>query len=259
MPSPQKAKLFQKESDLCAAFIEAAKRGRACPWTFYAETEGWDILAVRADGAQLGIEAKLALNVQVVCQALPARWSAGELGPDFRGVLVPNGGTQNGLGSICAALGVGVITVSENRYERKRDLAPYEFSPGLPGDHDDINYYSNWHEWAPARRHKLPEYIPDVIAGASGPVQLTSWKIRAIKIEIMLERRPVTRRDFKAVDIDPTRWTSPLYRWLRPTTEGYVKGESFPDFSAQHPVNYEQIKADFEKWDWSASTVGALV
>ena len=249
------AKLFAKESDLCAAFMAAAKRERDA-WTFYPETEGWDILAVRADGAQLGIEAKLSLNTQVVCQALPSYWGGGCLGPDFRAVLVPAGGTQNGLETICAALGIGIITISRNPHERGRDLALYDYNPRLPGASIAP---PTWHEWAPARRHRLPEYVPDVTAGSSAPVQLTSWKIRAIKIEIMLERRPVTRRDFKAAGIDPTRWTSPAFGWLKLTTEGYVKGEAFPNFSAQHPINYEQIKADFAKWDWSASTVGALV
>lgn len=255
------AKIFTKESDLCAAFVAEAKLRHRMEWVFYPETEGWDILAVRAaDGLQLGIEAKLALNTQVVCQALPDRWSPGELGPDMRAVLVPGNAVQNGLTAICRGLGVTVIEVSENSAGwHPKGSTFFRFHPHLPDSSSRTYHDPDWHEWAPLRRHKLPDYIPDVIAGASAPVQLTQWKIRALKLEIMLERRPLTRGDFKAVQVDPTRWTSPLFKWLRLTAEGYVKGDLFPNFSAQHPVNYEQIKADFAKWDWSSSTVGALV
>lgn len=69
---------FAKESDLCAAFIAAVSRPaeryeiERDRWVVYPETADFDILLRReADGAQIGIEAKLRLNAYVVSQARP--------------------------------------------------------------------------------------------------------------------------------------------------------------------------------------------
>jgi hypothetical protein len=238
---------FELESELCAAFIEAAKRDRYSGWRFFAETAGWDILAVRADGAQVGIEAKLRLNNKVVAQALPERYSHGVVGPDFRAVLVPGYACENDLAPICHALGITVISLRRDRNSR----FPFFFSPSLPGDRNGPFY--DWHEWAPVKRHVLPDYVPDVAAGASAPVQLTHWKIQAIKLAVLLETRPITRSDFRSAGVDPGRWTEARLGWLTKTPEGYVAGPHMPDFAAQHPTNYAQIKADRAKWDWVKS------
>ena len=93
----------------------------------------------------------------------------------------------------------------------------------------------------------LPEYVPDVSAGASAPVQLTDWKIRAIKIAVLLEKRGfVTRSDFKGIGIDHRRWLAPN-DWLKIENGRYIAGR-LPDFKAQHPKNYAEIVADFDKW-----------
>lgn len=98
-------------------------------------------------------------------------------------------------------------------------------------------------------RHKLPEYVPDVPAGASAPLQLTAWKICAIKIAVTLEKQGyVTRQDFKHHGIDYRRWIAPEYRWLVAGDGRYTRGDRFPDFKKQHPVVYKQIKADAKKW-----------
>ena len=63
-----KSKPFASEADLCAAFLAWAARtapGVAC----YAEWAGWDILLVYPEGFQLGIQAKLRLNAEVIGQA----------------------------------------------------------------------------------------------------------------------------------------------------------------------------------------------
>jgi len=234
---------YSKESDLCADFIDAVKRTRyGGDWIIYPETEGFDIVLARAsDGLQIGVEAKLRLNVEVVCQALPHRADYGFLGPDHRAVLVPREKTQIGIGSICAALGITVIGFSKEQHRIGNG-----FSPMLPKPED--SWREDWHHWCPVRRLKLPEFIPDVAAGVKAPVQLTAWKIKAIKIAIILEQRPVTRADFKALQIDPSRWMDPWLGWLERTADGYVAGARMPDFKAQHPVNYEEIKAQVASW-----------
>lgn len=240
-------KKFEKETDLCAAFIKAVETGggsmRHEKWTAYAETAGFDILLVReSDGAQIGVEAKLRLNVTVVCQSLPDwRWHNVSEGPDYRAVLVPGGCSDHGLGEICRALGVTVIRVLDEDQNRN------DFQPHLPSE--DIHFSGReWLEWCPAQRCKLPDYVPDVVAGASGPSKLTQWKIGAIKLAIIMEERPVTREDFRHLGISPSRWTQSPYAWLVKTDAGWLPGAAMPDFKAQHPVNYEQIKADKERW-----------
>jgi hypothetical protein len=239
------------EAELCAAFIAVAtKKGE---WRAYPETAGFDILLVRVeDGVQIGIEAKCALNNKVVLQALPDRhesyWQTG--GPDYRAVLVPASKLQAGLQEICGRLGVTVIAW------READGSAYSrasFSPCLPGDRFLSDPY--WHEWCPVERCPVPDYVPDVAAGVPSPLTLTAWKIKAIRLAILLESRPVTRADFKALQLDPRRWVDPWAEWLRPTPEGYVPGARMPDLKAQHPVNYEQIKADRAKWDLSFSAL----
>ncbi|WP_201829606.1 hypothetical protein [Microvirga zambiensis] len=238
MSKPQ----FEKEADLCAAFIEAATKDGT--WKAYPETAGFDILLVRDDGVQIGIEAKLALNAKVLSQILPGHvsYSYAATGPDYRAVLVP-AGKDGALSSVCAALGITVITCRGddpgNRWYRN-------YGPELPSTRDvDAR---DWHEWAPMKRCEVPAYVPDVAAGVASPVSLSVWKVKAIKLAIILEERPVTRADFKALQISPTRWTDPYTGWLKKTDHGYVAGAYLPDFMAQHPRNYEEIKADRDRW-----------
>jgi hypothetical protein len=69
------ARNFATEADLCAAFVTDIQKVKG--WKIYPETAGFDLLLVREeDGAQLAIEAKLALNTKVLEQALEGlRWS----------------------------------------------------------------------------------------------------------------------------------------------------------------------------------------
>lgn len=247
MASPKPAPAYS-EADLCAAFLaDVAKVGG---WTAYPEI-GPDIVLVRdADGLQIGIEAKLQLGPQVVCQILPDRrgWIDSETGPNHRAVLVPWSKCGVYLPDICAALGITVI-----RMEMTRELDPWRgtnavrFSPSLP----QIGYPEReWTEWGPVRRIKLPDYVPDVEAGHPSPAPLTSWKIKAIKLAILLETRAVTRADMKHLELDPKLWCDPQRGWLTLTPHGYVWPEGRKrDFEREHPRNYAEIKADRVKWE----------
>lgn len=241
---------FKTEADLCTAFVAAIPAS----WTAYAETAGFDILLVRVDdGLQIGVEAKLKLNAEVVVQA-SKEWGhdATAEGPDFRAALVPAGQHVKGMADICAKLGVTVISMTHpDRIEQRYGWRPPAFRPDLPNKTLTL-YWSgkerDWYDWCPAKRCVLPEYIPDVTAGHSAPVALTDWKIRAIKLLILLERQGfVTKADFKHVGIDASRWTR---HWLEHGAERgqFVSGRHTPDLKAQHPTNWAQIEADFAKW-----------
>jgi len=242
---PAKAKPFATEAALCAAFIADATRDGK--WTAYAETGGFDILLVRPkDGLQIGIQAKLVLNARVLEQSLPDWYSHGTTGPDCRAVLVPDG-CGGGLSTVCDYLG---LTVIQQRAPSSRSPHATRFRPELPARPNDWDYWAmkRWHQWCPNNRIKLPEYVPDVAAGAAAPLQLTDWKIKAIKLAVLLEHRPVQRSDFRSLGISPTRWTDRHHGWLRATPVGYVATPHMPKFAREHPVNYRQIKADVGVW-----------
>lgn len=234
---------FQSEASLCAAFIEAAcKDGK---WVAYPETQNWDILLVRkADGAQIGIQAKMALNSKVVSQSLPHWMREASTGPDYRAVLIPAGANTD-LALACDLVGLTVLI--QRRPETKFSVP---FYPELPTPGDDGYWCSrHWHPWAPNTRLSLPDYVPDVAAGVSAPQTLSAWKISAIKLQIILENRPVTRADFAALKMSPTRWLDRNFGWLSQTQQGWVRGDRMPDFAKQHPRNYAEIKADRAKWE----------
>jgi hypothetical protein len=261
---PTKIKsVFENEAALCAAFIASLPEG----WTAYAETGGFDILLVRAiDGAQVGVEAKMTLNAKVLMQAVEGIYAghgSGSEGPDFRAALVPYGSAGAEMKSIATYLGVTVIecrTGGEGEKQIESEVAkfgeyyrPYAsknyepFKPELP--HVGYQWRETWVDYCPLKRCPVPDYVPDVVAGASGPSQLSEWKIKAIKICVLLERRGhVTIADFKHIKIDRKRWLD--FRWLKPTpVRGqYVAGSLPLDLRSAHPVNFGQIESDFEKW-----------
>jgi len=261
------SKAFAKETELVLAFRDWLQERRWSTnattngdgWIVYPETAGWDLLLAHNEhGIQIGIEAKLSLNAKVLEQALPPhRWAA-EIGPDYRAVLVPGDSCQHHMASLAAHLGVTVITIDalHDEYERRRGRL-WRCTAELP---TEIREYSdrNWFSWLPTTRETLPEYVPDVCGGDSAPVALTPWKVKAIKLLILLERRgAVTRRDMKALELSPSRWTAPYHGFLAPTPDGYVRYERTPDLKAQHPRNWVEIEADFDQWNPDAARESA--
>lgn len=248
-----------KETELCAEFIKLVPEKE---WTVYPETGGFDILLVRkSDGFQIGVEAKLKLNAKVISQAAENAyyWHTDQPGPDARAVLVPDSASE--LASVCGLLGIEVIRLyKEQDYTYFRDSdgrmrseprERFRFHPELP----HLNKYrtGDWFDHCPHSRLKLPDYIPDTIAGDKSPVMLTDWKIRAMKLTVILDRQGyLTRKDFKKLEVSISRWIQGgLRAWLVQGSEygNWVRTEHFPDFAKQHPVNFEQIKADFENWN----------
>lgn len=259
--------LFASEADLVAAFCAEVERRNQLPadrrhapvWTIYHETAGWDLLLVDDMGVQVGIEAKLSLNAKVLVQALPHHHDND--GPDYRAVLVPDKGLQQHLTLIAEHLGLTVIRCSSYESGWPEPSLHHQFGPSLPVEHgtgERLNRLnqSHWHSWLPPKRCKLPDYVPDVRGGKAAPIMLTDWKVRAIKLMILLERRGVvTRKDMKHLGLDATRWTANGHGFLAPGPGGYVQCERSPDLRAQHPENYPAIEADFDSWAPSASVV----
>ena len=245
MNSPRE---FKTERDLCAAFIEEvnAKGG----WTVYPETAGFDMVLVRnEDGFQIAVEAKLRLNAKVIAQILPTKWSSyGHLGlPDCRAVLVPEHKVSREFKEICAYIGVTVIVVRDVPEHSRRFNDP--IWPSLPGL-GDADWLDDWHEWCPETRIALPEVVPDCEAGCPAPLMVTQWKIKAMKLAIILERFGyVTAQDFRDLKLNPTRWLQGS-GWLRYGAQRgvYVGGDNLPNYRAMHPKNFAEIEAKIEDW-----------
>jgi len=231
--------LFATEAELCAAFISWTAResasGRSPGWTTYAETAGWDILLVAADGTQIGIQAKQRFNMKVLQQAVPGAWEAWrDDGPDYRAILIPT--RDNDSANLCAALGLMLL------WPTSTWQGETTFSPGL----DMVHHNGGWHWWSPRKRCELPDFIPDVVAGASGPMQLTKWKVQALRLVARLEiRGHVTRADFRVLGMDPRRWLGPQ-GWLLsdPARPGEFTRAPGLDFDQQHPTVYAQVLAE---------------
>lgn len=262
---PAKA-IFASEAELCAVFIKQLPAG----WTAYPETGGFDILLVRQiDGLQIGVEAKKRLTAEVILQAVEQHMHYTYPGPDFRAALVPYGCAPAPMVALAGLLGITVITMKSKELYQAMTVKRYGFRPRetkfdpklpVPGDHD---WREVWYDCCPSKRVELPAYIPDVAAGSSAPVQLTDWKIKAIKICILLERRGfVTAFDFAHLSIDRRRWHD--MGWISHDHEShargrFVAGKTPLNLRAQHPRNYAEIEADFDTWSAGIKTPEALV
>ena len=227
---------FRTEADLCATFLAWATRteGVRC----FSEWAGWDILLVYPDGVQLGIQAKLRLNADVLLQAAPSLYGDEFKlpGPDFRAVLVPK---RNGLSAVAWRLGLQVFWP----YSPYR--GPVEFGPHLDSRH---NEGEPWVDWNPARRHDLPPVATDSIAGSPSPVTLTPWKLAALDVLAELATKgTITAKRMRELHVHPGRWTTG--RWLEPAeTRGqWVRGARCPKFDEQHPTAYAAALAGIQK------------
>ena len=240
---------FASESAMCSEFIAALPKD----WIAYPEWGGFDILLSGPGGVQVGIEAKLALNAKVVDQIMGAdgTYAATLPGPDFRAVLVPEYATA-GLARLCGRLGVTVVKIALMERRGAMYGTPrrgYQVNPYTPQLPDPQNGWADrWYDQVPWARVPLPEVVPDNAAGCSAPTRLTDWKIKAMKIAIVLETRGfVTRHDFKSLGISMSMWTQ--RSWI---IGGEIRGQwvasNIPDFRRQHPINFEEIAALREKW-----------
>lgn len=202
--APKYKNPYASENELCEAFTAfATHRG----WRVFPETAGFDLLLVATrdvvlrgvmPGDQIGVEAKLSDNVEVLYQALPRNDTA--VGPNFHAVLVPRAKPAftvlaRRLG-IVAFEGCGLRWNSErwDRREWTRDV--FAFHPLL---YQSRHYYTEacWH----------PEIDVWVPPGVSGPRRITPWKVAAVKLCLHGKTQGyLTSDDFRTFGISMSRW-----------------------------------------------------
>lgn len=191
---------WKLESELCDDFARAAA---ADGFEVFPEVANWDLVLVR-DGAQVGVQAKLRANFDVLVQAI-AGASPRRAGPAHRAVLVPR--SSPAFRAVARALRLGVYDhrhVSDHERVSASRRGVYKMRRGailVPAD-----------RW----EHKKPLWLPPVAHGSGGvqsPRPLTRWRVQAIKLCLRLEERGyVTTADFKDLGIPAATWRD---RWVR--------------------------------------------
>src|SRR6202035_2643583 len=156
------------------------------------------------------------------------------VGPDRRGVVVPVHDAD--AREACHAIGIAYFNAGDPKYRMfGEEVPPIGFCPAINACEYD---------WNPAKRCEVPEFVPDVAAGASSPIQLTKWKIAALRVCAALEvRGEITATEIRKYGIDPRRWTNPAQGWLIPKhlCRGvFVRGRDL-NFDKQHPTVYREI------------------
>lgn len=171
-------------------------------WQPYPEASGWDLLLVRpSDGFQVGVQAKLRPNVDVLAQALVSSRSAG---PEVHAALVPS--CSRAFREVALALGVLVLEAAHFDAERR---GPWRSAPKLP------------ELVAGARHHQhrtrcwLPPFVPSLPAGVPGPRQVTPWQVGAARLCALLRERGdegVLVAEIRALGLAPSTWQQ---KWLQ--------------------------------------------
>ncbi|KAG1395546.1 hypothetical protein G6F59_013976 [Rhizopus arrhizus] len=151
-------------------------------------------------------------------------------------------------------LGVQVLVPSDRyRYSRpgegiqravhrseRTDARPWDAAAGALGEWSN----SAWFDWNPDKRCTLPEIVPKVAAGVPSPIQLTPWKIGALKVLADIELDGFTpAQGVRAHGIDPRRFCA-SDGWLQQLGDGRWGRGTIPAFDQQHPEAFAQVLAE---------------
>lgn len=193
-----KTEPFASEAALCELLREVAT---SMGWVFYPETGGWDAILVLPDETQIGIQAKLRANVDVLAQALiPLR----RVGPDVHAVLVPT--CSIAFRDVADGLGVLVIDGSSLRATSRM----IEWA--------GAGYLEAVVRRAPRSVHLpgrcwLPPFVPTGPAGVPAPRSVSPWRVAAAKLcAAIREGLEPTNAEIAAYGMSASTWK----RWLDP-------------------------------------------
>lgn len=178
---------------------------RAVGFRVYPETEGWDLLLVRpGDGFQVGIQAKLRPNVEVLYQTIRGSEYLRK-GPDVRAIAVPE--ATAAIVEVARALRVLVLEVSildlassspeRRHWESTRLDSRIERAP----------------VWETSGRCWVPPIESDLPAGTPAPITLSRWKVATAKIcAVLRDEGSITAERLRELGGNPSTWRA----WLDP-------------------------------------------
>lgn len=179
----------ESEVKLCEELVVLA---RDEGFRVFPEVSDWDLIIVDEEGVQLGVQAKMRANVDVLAQAVRRLYRIN--GPRHRAVLVPK--SSGAFRQVARALGVHVFTIRQirqwrgNRFTKKRKLIDF----------------SNMKVW-PGKPHWLPPVPSCCPAGSPAPRPLTQWRVKAIELCLLLEKQGfLSGEDFKKAGLNVTGW-----------------------------------------------------
>lgn len=198
---------YISEKELCDVFIKCAKENG---WKVYPETSGFDILIVK--DIQIGIQAKLKSNVEVLAQVIYGQQQPSNIhykyknpSPHIRAVLVPHASSE--FKQVANALNIFVIEGAILTCDIET-MTPYYAKNII-----NIDGYNKKHLIIPDKLCWVPEIEFDTPAGVKSPKSITEWKIKAVKICLLLhERGFITQQDFKDAKLSITLWHKK--KWL---------------------------------------------
>lgn len=208
----EKVEPFESEAALCEVLRAVTARDG---WAFYPEQGGWDAVLVMPDETQIGIQAKLRANVDVLAQCLvPLR----RTGPDIHAVLVPT--CSRAFRDVAHELGVAVLVGDVLREPNHR-----------------ADYLRQVVTRAPRRVHLpgrcwLPPFVPTGPAGVPAPRSVSPWRIAAARLcaEIRTGLEPtnaeITKREMSASTW--RRWLEPV-PGTKPRRYRLIPGRTLPD------------------------------
>lgn len=250
------AKPYASETDLCVAFSDHAK---SLGWRVFPETSGWDLLLVATDavqtagavsGDQIGVQAKLRDNLEVLDQARPKRY--GDKGPHYHAVLVPLARPE--FTSIANDLGILVFIGAKQKFSYGKGKVVPTPGMGIELAWIPVNkklYYSEseWH----------PEFEIWTPPGVKSPQSITPWKISAVRLCLdAVERGYVCSSHFRDAKVSMARWVQ--NKWVIPAGKinRSVKYELNPAMVLPHqmyPEVAEVLRQDTARAEKSESRV----
>jgi len=231
-------KHFNTEAELCDAFIHFVNKNG---WTVYPEQNGWDMLLVKND-IQIGIQAKIRPNIDVLYQTLPpyiimpVNGTETKKGPNFRAVLTQ--GVYVEFRTICRSL--RIIAISPRHIRADGTIEDWDGGWLIEENLNEA------YRWKPMKQEWLPDIVPMHKCGVASPTTLSKWSQSALKAFAYLEEnKTITSKKIKEYGINSQLLVQ--LKYIKPTIDKdgrhtlYIKGECLEKFILKHEKEYEKF------------------
>lgn len=241
--------LYTSENELCRGFAEYAQE---LGWKVYPETSNQDMLLIATDkveiagasaGTQIGVQAKMVDNLDVLAQAMP---SVEEKGPHYHAVLVPR--AKENFKYLARRLRIVIFTGMEFTYPEQQDYRKWRDKTWLKSFRGNLTSLPRAYQLY----YDEPLWHPDIEIwtppGVKSPKSLSPWKINSVRLCLHgLKKGYLTSADFKEFNISMKRWVDS--KWIVDTGEKHWRYKKF--------VLNTGAGAPHEKWPEIAEAIKA--